>query len=726
MSAFAQYAFPELNKFDEVGAPLVTYINLNGLGARPMRVLCKKYGIRYSNLRAADMRKRLVAFSTDRTQWNLQVLVTPGNIQRHVGPRAGSKRAKLSTQRWNAKKPDQTSDSHAKTSSRLNMDPMDWASMILKAASSVGSSTPTGPISTRFRSAPLNQAGIIFLGDLPNLIIDVRLQRPTAIPANGDPFPAGTILLSISQKSEGRLAVYFIPKSVDSDSRLLPLQVPGGTVRTESPVPSGHTLSDETPQPPASVAISKLYSTTPTTSMRSMVLPFRQAPIQGPTPPPRVNIISVDLQQIPASSPSSPLPTELVSLHHTPTLGPPPPPNIIQFLDSDPPLPGDSNESDVVFRSPEPQPWRQNLHQKPTEALGLSASGVTLRRSPTSPLSAELVPLHHAPILGPTAPPNMIQVDLGRIPSPDSDPRPPIYFEPPINNKSNFDLSSSLMSILAPRRGSLILEPTSRANLDLRDDHRPAGYSVKLPATSRGLSSHSRVDIPHNTASVPVFSSSPHFKENSPPSRTRQSVVLAPPKQSDPESEKLIRVALAKETVWVRASDVPDPPVFDKEFRGCMKEVIHHVLKWWDDKRPEWDPTAARLNVNVDGRKVAIPATRWKDLYLNKWRKKQWGGLKDRISNLKLFFEAYDEAARVGLLDNFWMGLMEQSPGKGGEQIACYTKAMATLREQRKVNNGVVADRIQATEQFSYTKEGQVVVLTDPAAIVRRACQRPG
>ncbi|KAJ7270883.1 hypothetical protein C8J57DRAFT_1226495 [Mycena rebaudengoi] len=585
MSAPKLYAFPERDKLDEDGEPLVRYFSL--LNLKDLKLLCQAYKIRYSGFDKAGVLKKLVEFSTNRASWSL---IVPGNVQSHVGPQPGSKTTKGSTKRWKGKN---RSNASAPERSLNSMDPLAW-------------------------------------------------------PSKASPFPVGTILQSISDVPEGRLALYFIPKSAESDSTLLPLQKPGGTLPNAS---SGRTPSNWASSPPPA------STPAPCTAVRFSNF---HPPSSAETETSSSSVSGLALTKALTSPPFT-----MPAMLQAPVLRPTPP----------------STHSD-------PLPPQYSIDPYVTPGFISRSSGQPTSQPPQSHQPTGTV----MPILSP--PPGYTpRVHMvGQMGSPYADPSSTPYpLEPPVHHKLDFVGRSSLTSAIQP-----IPVPTHVSSIPAEI---PASISQVDPSDGTGPQFWSHLSTSHTVDRRRLLN------------------------QPDPERRYPYRPC---------ERDCLDPPVFDRLFHGCMKEVIHRVLKWWDDRRPEWDPAAARLIINVDGRMVAIPATRWKELYVNRMKRKQWGGLKCRISDLNLFLDAYDTAARVGCLDNFWMQFMEQpSTEGGGGEIACYTTAMKMLRKKRMVNNKSAAAGFQATEDytkhFSYTnKAGQVVPLTDPAAIVRRARQRPG
>lgn len=79
---------------------------------------------------------------------------------------------------------------------------------------------------------------------------------------------------------------------------------------------------------------------------------------------------------------------------------------------------------------------------------------------------------------------------------------------------------------------------------------------------------------------------------------------------------------------------VPDPPGFNSQLRGPMDKVLESILRWWDDRLPQWDSNSALLKIKINGERVGIPGIIWKELYASPWKAKQWAGLKGRYSEL--------------------------------------------------------------------------------------------
>ncbi|KAJ7459524.1 hypothetical protein B0H11DRAFT_1924388 [Mycena galericulata] len=176
--------------------------------------------------------------------------------------------------------------------------------------------------------------------------------------------------------------------------------------------------------------------------------------------------------------------------------------------------------------------------------------------------------------------------------------------------------------------------------------------------------------------------------------------------------------------VVLTEAHVPDPPGFNAQLRGPMDKVLKNILRWWDDRRPEWDSECALLKIRINDEKVGVPGILWKELYASPWKANQWVGIKSRYSELLCIMNYYDHLVDEGRTDDFWAPITI-SDGEGERVIMLYSKAVATLRTRREQ---MIQE--QATELlrdptfdgcFSYKRGGKVVNMRNASAIVKRA-----
>ncbi|KAJ7471499.1 hypothetical protein B0H11DRAFT_2237401 [Mycena galericulata] len=169
---------------------------------------------------------------------------------------------------------------------------------------------------------------------------------------------------------------------------------------------------------------------------------------------------------------------------------------------------------------------------------------------------------------------------------------------------------------------------------------------------------------------------------------------------------------------------VPDPPVFNAQLRGPMDKVLKNILRWWDDRRPEWDSECALLKVGINGEKVGVPGVLWKELYGSPWKANQWVGLKVRYSELLCIMNYYDHLIDEGRTDDFWAPITSIND-KGERVIMRYSKAVTTLRTRRtQMIQEQAAELLRDSTldgRFSYKRSGKVVSMRDASAIIKRA-----
>ncbi|KAJ6485096.1 hypothetical protein C8R47DRAFT_1217136 [Mycena vitilis] len=102
--------------------------------------------------------------------------------------------------------------------------------------------------------------------------------------------------------------------------------------------------------------------------------------------------------------------------------------------------------------------------------------------------------------------------------------------------------------------------------------------------------------------------------------------------------------------------------------RGPLRKAIKFILTWWADKRLSWDPKAARLKIEKNGKTWSIP---YETFSLLPWGTDAWKDLKSRFSQVKTLIELYDKYPEP---EDFFKLVPETT---------LYTQAVKDLRDVR-------------------------------------------
>ncbi|KAJ6452715.1 hypothetical protein C8R47DRAFT_263328 [Mycena vitilis] len=153
-----------------------------------------------------------------------------------------------------------------------------------------------------------------------------------------------------------------------------------------------------------------------------------------------------------------------------------------------------------------------------------------------------------------------------------------------------------------------------------------------------------------------------------------------------------------------RESEVPDPPATSYSKR------VGDLLSEWDDNSVHWK-TSSPLKIN--GSPIAL--VYWPSVY-KYWKGAQWRGIKKVWFEWKILFHAMTAATT---LDDFWA--QYYAPDRSGVlQRLKYTPLLSRLAQERKAENerlSVLARQELTTEQLTYRRGSQYIVMTSPAMI---------